>query len=167
MLSYFARHEVDKQATGFNAGEDGFPSAGRVAWDAWGGDAGQSWVNGLDSKLANRATGSIGISDFDDTLNVNGQLHQDYYEWLDHEPVALYIVTGRDESERQIVADWLEEHNVQYQQLITRPSDITDIPAWKGLVASNLLKDGYKISFAVDNDPKARAEYKKAGVTVV
>ena len=47
MISYFARHEVDKQATGFSSGEDGFPSAGRVAWDAWGGDAGQSWVNGL------------------------------------------------------------------------------------------------------------------------
>jgi HK97 family phage prohead protease len=47
MISYFARHEVDKQATGFSFGEDGFPSAGRVAWDAWGGDAGQSWVNGL------------------------------------------------------------------------------------------------------------------------
>ena len=47
MISYFARHEVDKQATGFNNGEDGFPSAGRVAWDSWGGDAGQSWVNGL------------------------------------------------------------------------------------------------------------------------
>ena len=36
MISYFARHEVDKQATGFNFGEDGFPSAGRVAWDACG-----------------------------------------------------------------------------------------------------------------------------------
>ena len=47
MRAYFSRHEVDKQATGFKAGEDGFPSAGRVAWDAWGGDAGQSWVNGL------------------------------------------------------------------------------------------------------------------------
>jgi len=44
MKSYFARHRVDKQATGFNSGEDGFPSAGRVAWDAWGGDAGAIWV---------------------------------------------------------------------------------------------------------------------------
>jgi Putative phage serine protease XkdF len=43
MHSFFARHEVDKQAEGFNAGEDGFPSPGRVAWDLWGGDAGQSW----------------------------------------------------------------------------------------------------------------------------
>lgn len=44
MHSFFSRHEVDKQAEGFNAGEDGFPSPGRVAWDLWGGDAGQSWA---------------------------------------------------------------------------------------------------------------------------
>jgi hypothetical protein len=47
MRSYFARHEVDKKATGFSSGEEGFPSAGRVAWDAWGGDPGQRWVNGI------------------------------------------------------------------------------------------------------------------------
>lgn len=47
MKSYFARHEVDKKAEGFNAGEKGFPSPGRVAWDAWGGDAGRTWVNRL------------------------------------------------------------------------------------------------------------------------
>jgi hypothetical protein len=52
MKSYFARHTVDKKATGFNAGEEGYPSAGRVAWDAWGGSAGQAWTNriNLDDK---------------------------------------------------------------------------------------------------------------------
>ena len=44
MYSFFSRHEVDKQATGFSAGEDGYPSPGRVAWDLWGGDAGFSWA---------------------------------------------------------------------------------------------------------------------------
>lgn len=43
MYSFFARHEVDKKATGFRSGEDGFPSKGRVAWDLWGGDGGYSW----------------------------------------------------------------------------------------------------------------------------
>jgi len=47
MRSYFARHEVDKKAKGFRASQEGYPSPGRVAWDAWGGDAGASWVNGL------------------------------------------------------------------------------------------------------------------------
>lgn len=43
MYSFFSRHEVDKQATGFSSGEEGFPSKGRVAWDLWGGDGGFSW----------------------------------------------------------------------------------------------------------------------------
>jgi HK97 family phage portal protein len=47
MSSYFARHEVDQQATGWSAGEDGFPSAGRIAWELWGGDPGRRWVNRL------------------------------------------------------------------------------------------------------------------------
>ena len=51
MYSFFARHEVDKKATGFNAGEDGFPSAGRVAWSAWGGDAGYSWSSKIRNQL--------------------------------------------------------------------------------------------------------------------
>ena len=45
MAAWFARHEVDKQGEGFSPGEDGYPSAGRVAWAAWGGDAGQNWAN--------------------------------------------------------------------------------------------------------------------------
>lgn len=43
MFSFFSRHEVDKKAKGFSAGEEGYPSPGRVAWDLWGGDAGFAW----------------------------------------------------------------------------------------------------------------------------
>lgn len=43
MVSYFARHAVDLKAEGANQGEPGFPSAGRIAWDLWGGDAGLRW----------------------------------------------------------------------------------------------------------------------------
>ena len=38
MYSFFSRHEVDKKAEGFSPGEDGYPSAGRIAWALWGGD---------------------------------------------------------------------------------------------------------------------------------
>lgn len=44
MNSYFSRHEVDKEANGWNDGEEGFPSAGRIAWQLWGGDAGRDWA---------------------------------------------------------------------------------------------------------------------------
>ena len=47
MFSFFSRHEVDKQAEGFRAGEPGFPSNGRIMWDAWGGDAGFAWSRAI------------------------------------------------------------------------------------------------------------------------
>jgi HK97 family phage major capsid protein/HK97 family phage prohead protease len=40
MFSFFSRHEVDKEAEGFRPGEEGYPSAGRIAWALWGGNAG-------------------------------------------------------------------------------------------------------------------------------
>ncbi len=43
IFSYLSRHEVDKDAEGFNYGEDGFPSAGRIAWELWGGDEAFTW----------------------------------------------------------------------------------------------------------------------------
>ena len=44
MHSYFSRHEVDKRAEGFRRGEDGWPTAGLIAWLLWGGDEGQTWA---------------------------------------------------------------------------------------------------------------------------
>ena len=51
MFSFFSRHEVDKQAQGFRPGEDGYPSAGRIAWALWGGDAGFSWSRKVASQI--------------------------------------------------------------------------------------------------------------------
>lgn len=55
MSSYFARHAVDKEAEGFRADEPGFPSAGRIAWALWGGDAGQSWSAEILNSLNGRS----------------------------------------------------------------------------------------------------------------
>lgn len=48
MVSFFARHEVDEEAEGFRPGEDGYPSAGRIAHALWGGDAAKAWANEKD-----------------------------------------------------------------------------------------------------------------------
>jgi DNA-binding ferritin-like protein len=57
MYSFFSRHEVDKQATGFSSGEEGFPSKGRVAWDLWGGDGGFSWSTEKRNSIMNAREG--------------------------------------------------------------------------------------------------------------
>lgn len=43
MVSYFARHAVDKNAERFGNKKD--PSPGYIAWLLWGGDSGQRWAN--------------------------------------------------------------------------------------------------------------------------
>jgi HK97 family phage prohead protease len=55
MYSFLKRHQVDSNATGFNSGEEGFPSPGRVAWSAWGGDPGLNWSSKIRDQLAERS----------------------------------------------------------------------------------------------------------------
>jgi len=42
MVSYFARHSVEKQAKSFDDGKA--PSAGYIAWLLWGGGEGCDWT---------------------------------------------------------------------------------------------------------------------------
>lgn len=51
MVSYFARHEVDKR--GRNYGNEQNPSAGHIAWLLWGGDEGRAWAVELKKRIGN------------------------------------------------------------------------------------------------------------------
>ena len=53
MYSFFSRHEVDKQGKGFKKGTEGYPSAGRIAWALWGGDAGFGWSRKVWNQIKN------------------------------------------------------------------------------------------------------------------
>jgi len=55
MYSFFSRHEVDKQGKGFNPGSEGYPSKGRVMWNAWGGDAGFAWSRAIVKRNEDKA----------------------------------------------------------------------------------------------------------------
>lgn len=50
MVSFFARHEVDKRAANFSNKSN--PSAGYVAWLLWGGDEGRAWALDRKRRLA-------------------------------------------------------------------------------------------------------------------
>lgn len=53
MKSYLGRHQNDKKAEGFSPGENGYPSPGRVAWAAWGGDAAWTWTQKIMARAEN------------------------------------------------------------------------------------------------------------------
>lgn len=44
MVAYFDRHAVDLEAPAAKPGHPDYPSAGRIAWDLWGGAAGRAWA---------------------------------------------------------------------------------------------------------------------------
>jgi hypothetical protein len=46
MISYFARHEVDKRGSSW-----GTYGKGRQAWDGWGGDPGQRWASSIARRM--------------------------------------------------------------------------------------------------------------------
>jgi hypothetical protein len=121
MSAYFTRHGSDNQAEGYSPGEKGYPSPGRVAWAAWGGDAGRRWA---DSTLAriDGAQKSLILKQVDErrftlgpwyvpnTLDAHG-------EWTDSEELqsALwdYVKNGNREIRLQHTpetkaGDWVE-----------------------------------------------------------
>lgn len=100
MHSYFSRHEVDKQATGWNQGEEGFPTAGRVAWQLWGGDAGQGWAARIVERVNKEELSDLHVGE------------------------AL-IELGEDETENMILIDAYEvdaEHEFAVRTGAARPS---------------------------------------------
>jgi len=46
MVSFFARHEVDKQGSNWET-----YGKGRQAWDGWGGEPGRRWAMGLARRM--------------------------------------------------------------------------------------------------------------------
>ena len=55
MVSYFARHAVDKDADGW--GSKSNPSAGWIAWLLWGGDPGRTWAQQVLRDLSESQSG--------------------------------------------------------------------------------------------------------------
>ena len=60
IAKYFPRHEVDKKGKGWDPGEDGYPSNGKIAWALWGGDPAWRWARAIverEDKKAKTASG--------------------------------------------------------------------------------------------------------------
>lgn len=78
MRSFLARHGVNREKPGWNAGDEDFPSGGRVAWDAWGGDAAVSWTE----SIVGRLDADEKQYDPDDVLNPRQRMMYEKFEWI-------------------------------------------------------------------------------------
>jgi HK97 family phage major capsid protein len=122
MVSYFARHEVDKVAQGFRVGEEGYPSNGRIAWALWGGDAGKTWSENEYAKIQkDRAIEET-------SQNVNELLKSEKPEGIvmsDEERAIVTVMVAVD-TETHEMADMPEmaEESVEPTEAVTSNSTI-------------------------------------------
>lgn len=63
IAKYFPRHEVDKKGKGWDPGEDGYPSNGKIAWALWGGDAAWRWAGAIVEREDKKGTTAGGYSE--------------------------------------------------------------------------------------------------------
>jgi len=136
MYSFFARHEGDKQGQGFNVGDEGYPSAGRVAWAAWGGDAGFSWSSKIREQLSARVAQLEGESmesrDIEETETVSN-LPEELTELLGTAVQFYFRAHGAHWNVRG--ADFSEYHKL-FQKIYETAYELIDP------IAENLRKIG-------------------------
>jgi HK97 family phage prohead protease len=140
MYSYFKRHEVDKKAEGFSSGEDGFPSAGRVAWSAWGGDAGFSWSSKIRNSITNSARALSLIAEENDMADMNQvpDLNEELTELL--ADVFSFYLRAHGAHWNVVGTDFAEYHKL-FQKIYEDVYESVDP------IAENLRKLGSKAPF--------------------
>jgi len=107
------------------------------------------------------------IVDIDDTLIRDGQLIQKTYNYLDDmEDTEIFIVTGRNVSQRDETVAQLDSLGVDYDRLFMNPGSTADTPAFKKATAEALLKE-FNVIIAIDNNPANRAVYRELGITAL
>lgn len=97
MVSYFARHEVDKQGQGWSPGEEGYPSAGRIAWALWSGDPGRTWANNISNRMDDADDAERGYN--------NGDSHQEVRDMTEQEEIKTEELPAEDVTEAEPEAD--------------------------------------------------------------
>jgi hypothetical protein len=159
MRSYFARHEVDKEGEGFRQGEDGYPSAGRIAWALWGGDPGKAWVEDQIAAMEDRAAGEeIVATDIDDTIVRNGtEPIRATIDKINRLGLDVYVITGRDPRRRAETERLLDDIGLAYDDLLMVGSQAAKRDAILALASE------YRIAYAFENDETVRGYYREAG----
>lgn len=161
MRSYFARHEIDKQSQGWSPGEDGYPSAGRIAWALWGGDPGRTWAEAI-ARQTRAGTGPDAIvTDIDETLIGRSGTNRELVAYLNEADARIVVITGRLQSRRAETEDLLERIGLDYDELMMSTGG--DPNAHKRDAAESLLSR-LTVVAAFDDNPDARSAYQSLGI---
>ena len=177
--AWAARHAADLEAPQNNdADDDDFPGPGAVAHYLWGIDPldpapARAWFDRQaelirEGDMSSRIVGGepIIISDIDGTILDGVRPIAETVAFLDESPEDIYIVTGRNESDRADTERALEAAGVEYEELIMNPGSTADTLNFKRETAQRLLEE-YDVVLAVENNASMRRMYRALGIKAV
>jgi hypothetical protein len=102
------------------------------------------------------------IVDIDGTLLNNGtEPVRRVIDYVNSLPGSIIIVTGRNKSQRAETVKALHNAGVKYSRLIMNPGSSAETADYKYKVGIKLHNS---VNLAIDNNPKMRAAYAKAGI---
>lgn len=105
------------------------------------------------------------IVDIDGTLITGDGRNETVYSFIDDmEDTSVFIVTGREESERERTVKQLEDLDIEYSRLFMNTGSTAQTAEFKKATAEELLKT-YNIILAIDNNETMRAVYRELGIT--
>jgi len=162
MASFFARHEVDKEGQGFTPDQDGYPSAGRIAWALWGGDPGKTFADAImaDEERAAGDPPAI-VTDIDGTLLIGKDINTDLVQTLNNSDAAVLVVSAREPDQRSQTETRLGEIGLNYDELfLVGGANATTAKVQK----VNELLERFDIIAAYENNETTRRAYADIGI---
>jgi len=107
------------------------------------------------------------IVDIDGTLISGGRLIEKTYNYIDDmEDTEIFIVTGRNDSQRDSTIAELDSLGIDYDRLFMNPGNSEQTPEFKKATAEKLLEE-YNVIIAIDNNPDNRKVYRELGITAL
>jgi len=175
--AWIARHLVDLDASGADPDSEDYPTPGVVAHALWGSIGGKEGamrakdyadriMSAIEDETRDVNGPVVKISDIDGTLIQSGERVEKVYDFLDELPGALFIVTGRPESERDATVSQLADLDIEYSRLIMNPGSTADSAEYKKATAEKLLET-YNVTVAVENDADTLRAYASLGIEAV
>ena len=108
------------------------------------------------------------IVDIDGTLIRDNQRVEKVYEYIeDMDDTAIFIITARNEAQRESTVRQLDDLDIDYDELFMKPEDNEETAqAYKKMVAERLLQT-YNVILAIDNDSANRQAFRDLGITAL
>jgi len=82
--------------------------------------------------------------------HINDTLNQDVFDFVKDKNILF--LTGRNEKYRETTEKQLNQYFIDYKLIMRENNDLSQAKIFKKKIAQDLIKDGYDIEFAIDDD---------------